>query len=158
MSKSAARSHIPETQRGGPVEALEDGRSIAAGPDVLMVLNEDGIEDSGLWHEVQFASWDAPSRQLRVVWTQPDRAPIEGVTVSDHPKWLMEKVTTFVNKTIVDTRSFDASSGGRVTASVRRRADGELFSTVVVSGAVSDAEVERAWQMEADLRAELGMD
>ncbi len=148
---------LPETQRGGPVEELKDGRYIAVGPDALMVVKDGTVVDSGLWHEIQFASWEAQTKQFRVVWVDEDRPSIVGETLSEDPEWLMRKITSFVNKTIVTTRTLQASSGGFVAASVRTRPDGQMFSTVVVSGAVSDQEIERGLEMEKALREELGI-
>lgn len=149
---------LPEAQRGGPVEQLEDGRFVVVGRDLLMITDDRRVLDSGLWHEVQYAAWDAATRGFRVVWSQPDRPTIIGTTVADNPKKLMETITDRVNNTIVATRRFVTSTGVPVAASVRRRVDGELFSVVIASGEISQADQEKAYALETGLRQELGMD
>lgn len=148
---------IPEDQRGGPHEQLEDGRFVIVGRNIIMIADDDTVVDSGFWHEIQYASWDNDSRQFRLVWSQPDRPPVEGRTLSANPKDLMEKITLRVNSTIVATRSFFTSAGVRVSITVRRRVDGELFSAVVAAGPISEADEEKAYKLENDLRAELNM-
>lgn len=155
---AAVVASVPEEQRGGPSEQLADGRFIIAGTDLVMVANEREILDSGLWHEVQYASWDADSRVFRLVWSQPERPAITGQTISDNPKALMERITDGVNNTIVATRRFVTSGGVPVAASVRRRVDGNLFSVVVAAGPISSEDEKKAYQLEASLREELGMD
>ena len=155
---SAALADIPKDQRGGPYEELEDGRFIVVGRNIIMVTDATHLVDSGLWHEVQYASWDARTRQFRLVWSQPDRPALVGKTISDNPKSLMEKITHRVDDTIVATRRFVTSTGVSVAATVRRRVDGELFSAVVASGPISDADQEKAYELETKLREELGMD
>lgn len=155
---SDALANIPEDQRGGPYEELEDGRFVVVGRDVVMIADETHVVDSGFWHEVQYASWDARTRQFRLVWSQPDRPALVGRTITDNPKSLMEKITHRVDNTIVATRRFVTSTGVSVAATVRRRIDGELFSAVVASGPISAADEEKAYALEVKLREELGMD
>lgn len=153
----AVLASVPEPQRGGPVEPLEDGRFLVVGRDLLMITDDQQLLDSGLWHEVQYASWDAEQRLFQLVWSQPGRPTISGQTVSGHPKELMETITDRVNNTIVATRRFVTADGVPVAASVRRRVDGELFSVVLASGEISEADQEKAYELEAGLREELGM-
>lgn len=149
---------IPSDERGGPVVQLKDGRYVVVGKRVLMVTDDTKIVDSGLWHEVQYASWRAEDRVLTLVWTDMDRPSLVVATKSENPKEFMEAVTLRVDNTIVATETFTTSTGVNVAASVRRRFDGHLFSTIVSSGAISAADEQRAIQMEADLRKELNLD
>ncbi|WP_099332159.1 hypothetical protein [Actinomyces minihominis] len=153
----SVRLSIPQDQRGGPYEELEDGRFIIVGRNIIMISNEHKVVDSGFWHEVQYASWDASTHTFRLVWSQPDRDPVIGRTITRNPKDLMEKITHRVDDTIVATRRFVTSGGASVAATVRRRVDGELFSAVISSGPISDEDEKKAYRLEADLREELGM-
>lgn len=148
---------IPKDQRGGPVEKLRDGRYIIVGRNILMVADEERVVDSGFWHEVQYCAWDAASRRFLLVWSQPERDRVEGVTVTNDPEDLMRKITLRVDSTIVATRRFVTSTGVSVVATVRRRVDGELFSAVFVGGTISEADQEKAFGLEQSLRDELGL-
>lgn len=149
---------IPKDQRGGPHEEFVDGRHVIVGRDILMVADSGGVVDSGFWHEVQYCSWDAQTRQFTLVWSQPDRPKVEGRTVSDDPEKLMRKITLCVDSTIVATRRFVTSTGVSVAATVRRRVDGELFSAVFAGGVISEADREKAFDLEQTLREELGVE
>lgn len=148
---------IPADQRGGPYEELVDGRFVIVGRDIVMVADSGGVVDSGFWHEVQYCSWDAQTRQFTLVWSQPERPKVEGRTVSDDPEKLMRKITLCVDSTIVATRRFVTSVGVPVAATVRRRVDGELFSAVFAGGAISEADRNKAFELEQALREELGV-
>lgn len=149
---------IPEDQRGGPFEELMDGRYVIVGRDILMVADSGNVVDSGFWHEVQYCSWDAQTRQFRLVWSQPERPMVEGRTRTTNPEKLMRKITLCVDSTIVATRRFVTSTGVSVAATVRRRVDGELFSAVFVSGMISEADQQKAFDLEQALREELGVE
>lgn len=148
---------IPKDQRGGPFDKLRDGRYIIVGRNILMVADEERVIDSGFWHEVQYCAWDAASKRFLLVWSQPERERVEGITITDDPADLMRKITLRVDSTIVATRRFVTSAGISVVATVRRRIDGELFSAVFVGGAISDADQEKAFRLEQSLRDELGL-
>lgn len=154
----AVRDLIPEDERGGPSIILEDGRRLIIGRRILMITDDVSILDSGFWHEIQYASWDAGTRLLKLVWSQPDRPSLAVKTVSDNPKDFMEALTLRVDNTIVATRSFTTSGGVPVAASVRRRVDGELFSVIVAGGEISDQDEQHAADLEQKLRDELGME
>lgn len=153
-----ALASIPADQRGGPAEQLEDGRFIVVGRTIVMITDDKGVVDSGFWHEVQYASWDATTRTFRLVWSQPDRPAIIGRTTTDNPREVMEKITHRVDATIVATRRFRTSTGVNVAATVRRRVDGELFSAVIATGPISKADEEKAYALEEDLHRELNME
>lgn len=149
---------VPSGDGRQPAEPLEDGSYVVAGRRALIHLDQEGVIDSGLWHEVQFARWNADQKKLSIVWSQPDRAGISGVTVTEDAARLMEAITVRTERTILATRSFITSSGGRVSATVRRRPDGGLFSVLVADGDVTPADIEKGEELERTLRAELGME
>ena len=149
---------IPTGERGGPHVLLEDGRRLIVGKRVLMVADDTGINDSGFWHEVQYASWKADDKKFTLVWTDPAKRALIGFTESENPKQFMEALTLRVDNTIVATETFTTGNGVNVAATVRRRVDGHLFSSVVASGPISEADEARAFQLEQKLRAELNMD
>ena len=148
---------IPADERGGPHVRLEDGRRLIVGKRVLMVADDEGISDAGFWHEVQYASWRADDRKFTLVWTDPAKGSLVGVTESENPKQFMEALTLRVDNTIVATETFTTENGVNVAATVRRRVDGHLFSSVVVSGPISEKDEARAFELERKLRAELNM-
>ena len=150
-------SFLPKGDRQATAEELADGRWIVAGRHAVIVVGERGVEDSGMWHEIQFAAWDADSRVLRVVWVDPARTEIAVKTQAKDPGALMVEVSEKVNHALVVQRVVEASNGTRLTASIRRREDGELFSTLVADGPL-DAEGKRQGDLlEAMVRDGVGL-
>lgn len=150
--------YVPSGDQGQPWETVDGDRVMLAGRHALVLIGREGIEDSGLWHEVQYARWTADDRRLTIVWVQPGRDPVVVTTETDDPKALMETITARVQKTIVATRSFYTSDGVKVSASVRRRVDGELFSTLLANGELTADDRIKADEIEQTLRDELGVE
>ncbi len=153
LPESHAR-FLPDADRGRPWEFLEDGRIVVAGRHGLTVVSEEGVVDSGLWHEIQYAKWEPEGRVFALVWIQPGRPGLTATTVSDDPKRFMEAVTSRVTDTIVATRSFFTPGGTRVSASVRRRVDGQLFQTVIADGPLTADDEIKAEQVGRELAEE----
>lgn len=158
--------HIPDKMAAGlpgydqdaPFVLTESGEALVAGRYALIVGDRSGITDSGLWHEIQYASWEAQTRTLTVVWVDPERSIHRFVTVDDNPQQFMRIVTSRVNDTIVTTRQAPSASGATVTASIRRRIDGELFSTVIIQGKQGPDTTECAQRLEGAIRKEVGLE
>lgn len=150
--------HLPNTEPRDPWEPTDAGGAVVATRHALVILGPLGVIDSGLWHEVQYAKWDATTKTLTVVWSHPDREVVRVQTLTEDPKRLMDAVITRVEKTILATRSFYTADGVRVSATVRRRVDGELFSVLVADGVLSDADRQKAEGIEQGLRDELGLE
>lgn len=151
---------VPLGDGGQPAEQLDDGRWVVAGKHALILVDaaSRNVIDSGLWHEVQFARWNAATRTLTVVWSEPEHPGFSAVTQTADAARLMEAITVRTERTILATRSVFTPSGTRISATVRRRPDGELFSVLVADGPLSDQEIARGEEIEASLRSELRMD
>lgn len=152
------KDFVPADDLKQPWEPVDGDRVVLAGRHALMLVGADGIQDSGLWYEVQFARWAVDTKRLTVVWIQPEREPMVVTTESDNPKRLMQAVSARVSKTIVATRSFFTATGVRVSASVRRRVDGELFSTLIADGPMTEDDRIKADEIERTLREDLGVE
>ena len=151
---------VPAGDGAHPAEQLDEDLWVVAGKHALILIDSKqcSVVDSGLWHEVQFARWQADTRKLTVVWAEPDHPGFSGITQTEDAGRFMEAVTVRTERTILATRSIYTPSGTRISATVRRRPDGELFSVLVADGPLSDKEVARGEEIEATLRSELGMD
>ncbi|WRS29405.1 hypothetical protein U6G28_07675 [Actinomycetaceae bacterium MB13-C1-2] len=149
---------VPSGDQSQPWESIDEERVVLAGRHALILIGPGGVEDSGLWHEVQYVKWTANNRRLTVIWVQPGREPVVVTTETDDPRSLMEAITTRVEKTIVATRSFYTPTGVKVSASIRRRVDGELFSTLLADGDLSEDDRIKADEIEQTLREELGVE
>ena len=145
---------LPEADHLAPWESLEDGNVVVAGLHGLSVVGEQGVVDSGLWHEIQYSAWDPEDRVFTLVWIQPERPGLRVATVSENPRRFMERVTNRVTDTVVVTRSFFTPAGTRVSASVRRRVDGALFLTLLADGPLTADDQVKAEQVADDLGAE----
>lgn len=129
-----------------------------AGKHALWVVGKSGLESSGLWHEVQYCSWEAQTQTFSVSWIDSTQPAVVALTQSEDPKRFMSIVTNRVDKTIVLSQSQENGAGGTVTASVRRRPDGKLFSLVFLRGSEGVRDQEIADRLEKVVRDELGMD
>lgn len=149
---------LPKSDRRSRFVTTEDGNHIVAGTHGLFVLDGKGPKESGLWHEIQYASWKADTRTLTVVWTSPDRQPYVTVTVEENPDKFMRVLTSRVDRALVVTRQKVTPSGAILTATVRRRPDDVLFSTVMVQGKLPAAEEHLAIALQNAVRDEVGLD
>lgn len=150
--------HVPVADHGQPFERVDDDSIVLAGRHALMIVSPEGVRDSGLWHEVQYARWTPNERMFHLVWVQPGRQTISLKTDSEDPERLMSAVTTRTNKTILATRSFFTPTGIRVVASIRRRPDGGLFSTLITDGELTADDQLKATQVERTLREEFNVE
>ncbi len=150
--------HLPEADRSRPWENLEDKRIVVAGRHGITVVDAQRVIDSGLWHEVQYAKWDPKTCAFTLVWIQPGRPGLVAATLSEDPKRFMETVTSRVTDTIVATRSFFTPEGTRVSASVRRRVDGQLFQTLIADGSLTEDDETKARQVARDLAEEFNVE
>ena len=154
---SALSSHLPEYDTRAPATLLEDGRYLVAGKYALFLVEQQGIVDSGMWYQVQYASWNADNKKLRILWTDPEAPPLTLTTVDDDPKKFMRTLTSRVDNTIVASRHRQLPSGTTVTVTVRRRADGQLFSSVLADGDVQVADEPYLDALENEVRGEVGL-
>lgn len=149
---------LPDSDARAPFVTDSDGLFAVAGQHALYFLTEKGIEQAGMWYEIQYGSWNAKTRQLTVVWTAPDRESVHMTTEQDNPEKFMRVLTSRVDRALVATLQERTPSGAVLTASVRRRVDGELFSTVMAHGYLPPEEEELAAALESRVREEVGLD
>ena len=148
---------LPAHDKRAPFTDTEQGDRIVAGRHGLFFLENDQIVDAGMWYEVQYAKWDHVTRKLLIVWVEPDREPIFRVTTETEPKKFLRRLTSSVDKTIVASKSKSLSSGTKVSATARRRADGEVFTTVVIQGKTTPQAQTIADHLETELRQDLNL-
>jgi hypothetical protein len=142
----------------GPAEELSDGSWAVAGRDALVVVGPGGVTDSAMWYQVQYARWDAATRELTIVWVDPARPPLTATTVSEDPSGFMAEVSANVTHALVIQKTAVTGSGTRITASVRRREDGRLFSALVADGPLDEAGQSAADALEREVREGVGLD
>lgn len=149
---------LPKEDRRSKFTTTEEGLFLVAGTHGFFIFDGSEPLTSGLWHEVQYASWKADSRLLTVVWTSPDMPPFTAVTTEENPEKFLRSLTSRVDRALVVSRQAVTPSGAILTATVRRRADDQLFSTVMVQGDLPVAEEYLARQLEDKVREEVGLD
>lgn len=149
---------LPEGDERASGEELEDGRWLVAGRYALILVGAHGVEDSGMWYEVQYVRWEGQTRRCVVVWVDPARAGLSVRTASADPRRFMAEVAEHVNHALVASKAVELASGTRITAQVRRREDGELFSTLVADGPLDAAGERRADALEREVRESVGLE
>ena len=124
----------------GAVPLDEEGRRWAvATAGSLVILDEDGVDATRTWDGVTRGTWDAEERTLTLellheaeplVLSVPERIPKAGrdgdvmVAEKDFAVALRQRIDAAIIHHVSET----LPSGRRATASVRRRADGSLYS------------------------------
>ncbi len=149
---------VPAEDARASAEELADGRWVVAGRDALLVVAADGVAELAMWYQIQHVRWDGQTRLLTIDWVDPSRPSLAARTATDDPQGFMADVSAKVTHALVVQKVWVADSGTRVTASVRRREDGGLFSTLVADGPLSDADRRRADRLEQEVREGVGLD
>ena len=137
---------------------LDDGAILVSGRYALIMIREGEVTDSAMWYEVQSARWEGEKQELSVNWVDPARSPL--VVHSSHSPMrpFMEDISEKVNRTQVLVRSVKAPNGAVITAQIRKREDGELFSVLAARGRLDDEAMELAHSLEKQLRESVGLE
>jgi len=123
----------------GAVPLDEEGRRWAvATAGSLVILDDDGVDATRTWDGVTRGTWDAEERAFTLRWTQQDRDDLVlkvPAGVRDGDTYASTDVAPFakalrqrVEAAIVHSAVAALPSGATATASVRRGADGHLYS------------------------------
>lgn len=148
---------LPSHDLRAPFADTEGGDRLIAGRHAIFVERDGKIVDAGMWYEVQYAHWNHETRKLVVVWVEPDRPGITRITADKEPKKFLKRMTYSVDRTIIGSRSVTLPSGTTLTATARRRADGEIFTTVLARGEVLPRDENVADALEQQLLKELNV-
>lgn len=149
---------LPRSDHRASAEELTDGRWLVAGKYAVILVGEGGVEDSGMWYEVQNSRWDSGTRDLTVAWVDPGRPPLVVRTRSTDPGTFMADVSVKVNHSLVVQKAARTDAGTTVVAAVRRRDDGQLFSTLVADGPLDEGGRQLADALEREVRDGVGLD
>ena len=154
----------------GAVPLDEDGSAWAATTaDALVVFGGSSRPDHHAWDEVEQGTWDAEEHAFTLRWTQQDRDDLVlkvPAGVRDGDTYASTDVAPFakalrqrVEAAIVHSAVAVLPSGATATASVRRGADGHLYSvTRPAMSQVSDKEDAEALQaLENRVREGVGL-
>ncbi len=150
-------SLLPSYDRRSHSVECEDGVWVVAGRHALILVSQDGVVDSALWYEIQRGAWESETRTLSVVWVDPERAPLNLRTCGD-PQAFMGAMSEAVHRSLVLLQSTVTASGTRITAQIRRREDGELFSILTTDGDISPSEAATADALEYAVREAVGLE
>ena len=113
---------------------VDDGAILVSGRYALIMLREGEVADSAMWYEVQSARWEGEKQELSVNWVDPARSPLVVRSSRAPMRPFMEDISEKVNRTQVLVRSIKAPNGAVITAQIRKREDGELFSVLAARG------------------------
>ena len=133
------------------------GRWAVAAPSGVIILDEDGIDVRHAWDRINRGTWDARERTFTLelldeaeplVLVVPDRVSTATEDGRDGERAVEEKMFDLalrqrVNAAIIHHASATLPDGRRITASVRRRPDGVLYSVTdpPVGGGDADREL-----------------
>lgn len=108
------------------------------------------------WFEIQQAIWAGESRRLVIRWVDPQRTPSTFNLAAHEQTAFMRAFDELVARTVVMTMRRKVGSTN-ILASIRRRADGKLFSTLVADGPLGEAGERVAVELERSLRDAVGL-
>lgn len=148
---------LSKVDKRRPATELEDGSWLLLAKLGPVVVTEDETKFIGHWHEIQHAVWESQTRMLIVRWVDPTREPWHGVTVARDAHKFMSQLEEFVEYAIVSSQRRTADNGTMISASIRRGADGQLFSTLVADGPLDEQGEQLARKIEANLRESVGL-
>ena len=157
-TKPAWQEIVPTGDANSPHIELSDSRILVSGRFALILIEEDHVVDSGMWYEIQNARWNGEKQELRVTWVDPSRAPLIVHSHDSSMRPFMEDISEKVNRTQVLVRSIKAPNGAVITAQIRKREDGELFSVLAARGRLDDEAMELAHSLEKQLRESVGLE
>ncbi len=149
---------LPRGDHRAQALAVDHDRWLVAARYALILVGAEGVEDSGMWYEVQHVRWEGETQLLRVAWVDPGRTPLEVRTETTEPSDFMADVTAKVTHALVVQKTAITDIGTRVTASVRRREDDELFSTLVADGPLDAQGKTLADELERTVREGVGLE
>lgn len=134
---------------------IAGGGWLGVGPAHLVVFVGEDRQLERAWTDTESAQWDGASRKLTVRWVD-GAEPLEVELASDDVEGavtsLRERITA--SQVHVEIRK---TTGGDIRAFIRRGADGEIFSQLVVRGALEDSDQAVATELEQRARAAVGL-
>ncbi|MDO5728854.1 MAG: hypothetical protein Q4P71_04435 [Actinomycetaceae bacterium] len=157
-------SHVVERKpfnridRKRPALELESGNWLLLARQGPCVISETDAQFISYWHEIQQAKWDGETKTLSIDWVDPTREPITMAAKAEEPHEFMMSMQEYVEYVVVSSGQRVADNGTTITASIRRREDGELFSALVADGPLDEQGEELAHQLERRLREGVGLD
>lgn len=154
----AVAENLPSFDRSAPAAEVEGGLWVVAGRHALILASEQAVQDSGMWYEVQAARWNAEDAALRIIWVDPQRPVWELTTVTEDPADFMRAMTEAVDHSMVMHKQITMGNGTVVTAQIRRREDGHLFSILVADGPLDQDGQAQADALERRLREGVGLE
>ncbi|MDO5719174.1 MAG: hypothetical protein Q4P05_00375 [Actinomycetaceae bacterium] len=144
--------------RKRPALKLSDGNWLLLASLGPYVISETDAQFVGHWHEIQRAKWDGETQTLSIHWVDPARQAAVFEAEAEDPQSLMMSFEEYVEYAVVTTGQRQTHSGTIITASIRRRPDGELFSALVVDGSLDEEGEQLAHDLESKLRESVGLD
>lgn len=157
LAEKLSGDFISKADKRRPATELEDGRWLLLAEVGPVTVTEDATEFIGHWHEIQHAVWENETRMLIVRWVDPTREPWHGVTATADAHKFMTHLEEFVEHAIISSQRRKADNETWITASIRRGADGQLFSTLVADGPLDEQAEQVARDLETKLRESVGL-
>ncbi|EEH63978.1 hypothetical protein HMPREF0044_0997 [Gleimia coleocanis DSM 15436] len=155
---SVVRRYLAKTEQQRPFAKGKDQKYyFIANAGLLEVTGTEAPKQICDWFEVQQAIWAGESKRLVIRWVDPQRQPLT-INLADHEQIdFMRAFDERVAATIVSVVRRKAENGTNIVASIRRRADGGLFSALVVDGCLTPTGQKMASQLERSLRDSVGL-
>lgn len=155
---SIATKPFNRIDRQRPALELSDGSWLLLATLGPHVITETDTQFVGHWHEIQRARWDGEAKTLSIHWVDPARDIVRFHAEAEDPQAFMMSFEEYVEYAVVSTGQRQTESGTTITASIRRRPDGELFSALVADGPLDEDGQRLAHDLELKLRESVGLD
>ena len=151
-------AHLPGGDKPLAAAQLASGPWMVVARDALLVVGEDGLAQRAAWHEIETGTWDGETRTFTIIWADRQRPAESFVFDSDDVAVFTAALRERVQASVVHQEIIEIGTT-RVRATVRRRADGSMYSQITAFGPLPDApEVERELDaLEARVREAVGL-
>ncbi len=139
---------------------LADGTHAVASSAALVLVDDEGVRQRYVWHEVDHASFDADTATLTVRFVDGTRPQLALVTAGQHGAGFLTAVRERIEWSIIHLEQSVLSDGTRVRVTLRRDPDGAVFSQVTTLGTPRLTEQDRAKidDMVRRVRGTIGLD
>lgn len=141
-----------------PSVKLEDSRRLYATRSALLYADGDTILSRIPWAWISTMSWNGPSNQLTVRFTDPKEADIVWACVPGEPKSFLQYADGYLSHSVVLFRQITLRNGTQVHAQIRRAEDDSLLCIVTANGVVDPVDDGRVAALEAEVRGAVGLD
>jgi len=129
----AVAAHLPKGDKPLASAPMTNGSWAVVTRDALAVVGEDGLGQRTAWHEIETGAWDGDTRTFTITWADRERPDQTLSLTDDDVAEFTAAIRERVQASVVHHETIEIA-GTRVRGTVRRRADGSLYSQLTAFG------------------------